>query len=827
MRDEVAKCDSEFENGVCVPLYHKVGLVLHQLNNIYGIMPSDSSAQLVLHVPRVADELCVGLHFSWPEHHRWPNDMGVWYKKISTGRVVWVANRENPLNDSSGVLKLTPQGVLTLLNRTGGVIWSSNVSRSAQNPIAWLLDSANFVVKEGINNDLDDAIWQSFDHPSNLLLAGMKFGIDRAKGLDRYLTSWKSTDDPSPGDFTYRLDPLGYPQLILTNRSVVQFRSGPWNGLRFSGFPQLRPNPVYSFGFVFNQNEIYYFFNIRNSSVPSMLVLNENGIIQRFSWVDRTHDWIVYSSAQTDDCDNYALCGGNGNCNIATSPKCVCLTGFLPKYPSDWEFGDWTNGCVRRTELDCHGRDKFLKSTQVKLPDTRFSWFSESLNLEECKRTCLRNCSCTAYSNLDISGQGSGCLLWFGDLMDIRQFNENGQDIYVRMAGSEVGGSSGNPGARKSIGIIVGTVLSAVLLLGLAVVFTKYRRDGQIFGFSHQSPSGDLDLPLFDLTTIVNATNNFSEDNKLGEGGFGAVYKGVLRNGQEIAVKRMSENSRQGQVEFKNEVVYIAKLQHRNLIKILGCCIEADEMMLIYEFLPNRSLDCFIFDEEKGVSLDWPKRFTIINGIASGLLYLHRDSRLRIIHRDLKAENILLDNEMNPKISDFGLARSFGGDQSEANTKRVVGTYGYMPPEYAIHGLYSIKSDVFSFGVLVLEIVSGNRNRGFSHPDSHLSLLGYAWTLFRDRKSMELVVPSITSTFNLMEVLRSIHVALLCVQQNPRDRPEMSAVVMMLGSEGTLPYPKQPGYFSEHSFSEASSSSGGKHQIYSANQMTISYVQLQ
>ncbi|XP_039173506.1 G-type lectin S-receptor-like serine/threonine-protein kinase At4g27290 [Eucalyptus grandis] len=714
--------------------------------------------------------------------------VGVWYKKLSAGRVIWVANRENPLNDSSGVLKLTPQGVLTLLNHNNGVVWSSNVSRSAQNPIAQLLDSANFVIKEGNDNDLGDAIWQSFDHPCDSFLAGMKFGIDRAKGLDRYLTSWKSVDDPSLGDFTYRLDSSGYPQLIVRNRSVVQFRSGPWNGLRFSGFPQLSLNPVYSFGFVFNQNEIYYYFNILNSSVPSMLVLNENGIAQHFSWVDRTHDWILYSSAQTDDCDTYALCGGNGNCDIASSPKCVCLTGFMPKYPSAWEFGDWSNGCVRRTELDCLGGDKFLKYTEVKLPDTRQSWFNVSMNLQECEQTCLRNCSCTAYSNLDIRGQGSGCLLWFGDLMDIRQFNENGQDIYVRMAASEV---------------------------------------GQIFRCCHQNHGEDLDLPMFDLTTIVNATNNFSEDNKLGEGGFGAVYKGVLRNGQEIAVKRLSENSRQGQDEFKNEVVYIAKLQHRNLVKILGCCVQVDEMMLIYEFLPNRSLDCFIFDQEKGVLLDWPRRFSIINGIASGLLYLHRDSRLRIIHRDLKAENILLDNEMNPKISDFGLARSFGGNDSEANTKRVVGTYGYISPEYAIHGLYSIKSDVFSFGVVVLEIVSGQRNRGFNHPDNHLSLLGFAWTLFRDRKPMKLVDPSITSTFNPAEVLRSIHMALLCVQQNSRDRPEMSSVVMMLGSESALPHPKQPGFFSEESVSEASSSSGGKHQQYSANEMTISDVQPQ
>ncbi|CAA7405682.1 unnamed protein product [Spirodela intermedia] len=333
-----------------------------------------------------------------------------------------------------------------------------------------------------------------------------------------------------------------------------------------------------------------------------------------------------------------------------------------------------------------------------------------------------------------------------------------------------------------------------------------------------------LELPLFSFDCISKATGKFNESNKLGEGGFGLVYKGTLPDGRVVAVKRLSETSGQGVEEFKNEVRLIAKLQHRNLVRLIGCCVQADEKILVYEYLPNKSLDAFIFNPSMGVQLDWRNRFNIIEGIARGLLYLHRDSRLRIIHRDLKASNILLDEEMNPKISDFGMARIFGGNQNQANTNRVVGTFGYMSPEYAMEGLFSIKSDVYSFGVLMLEIISGQRNNSF-RPEKCPNLVGRAWQLWNEDKSLELVDPSIKNSISAREVARCIQVGLLCVQDRANERPTMASVVFMLDSDGVLqPVPKPPTFTLDSSPNETDSIPHEYCESLSSSDITVSVV---
>ncbi|KAL1221657.1 G-type lectin S-receptor-like serine/threonine-protein kinase [Cardamine amara subsp. amara] len=297
---------------------------------------------------------------------------------------------------------------------------------------------------------------------------------------------------------------------------------------------------------------------------------------------------------------------------------------------------------------------------------------------------------------------------------------------------------------------------------------------------------------LINLHDIMVATNAFSDENKLGEGGFGPVYKGKLPNGMDVAIKRLSKTSSQGLTEFKNEVVLIIKLQHKNLVRLLGYCVEGGEKLLIYEYMSNKSLDVLLFDSLKGRELNWEKRMKIVNGTTRGLQYLHEDSRLRIIHRDLKASNILLDDEMNPKISDFGTARIFGCKQIDDSTQRIVGTFGYMSPEYALSGMISEKSDIYSFRVLLLEIISGKKATRFVHNDQKQSLIAFAWESWYETKGVCIIDEALCGSYSLREVMLCVHIALLCVQDHPKDRPTITQIVYMFSNDNNLPIPKQP-----------------------------------
>uniref|UniRef100_J3MLM8 Protein kinase domain-containing protein n=2 Tax=Oryza brachyantha TaxID=4533 RepID=J3MLM8_ORYBR len=375
-----------------------------------------------------------------------------------------------------------------------------------------------------------------------------------------------------------------------------------------------------------------------------------------------------------------------------------------------------------------------------------------------------------------------------------------------------------DPGAGKrkgATGIAAGVVSS--VLVSLILSFFAVAR------FRRRTKAAETDHPLrkirraqcfvFDLPALQEATENFSEKNKLGEGGFGTVYKGVLSDGQEVAVKKLLGTTGHGLDQLQNEIQLLAELQHKNLVKLQGFCLHQGETLLVYEYVKNRSLDNFLFDASRGNALNWEQLYNIILGIAKGILYLHEDSTLRIIHRDLKSNNILLDEDMKPKIADFGLARLLGEGHSHTRTTRIVGTFGYMAPEYAIHGNVSTKIDVFSFGVLVLEIVTRRRNFNSDDHDP-MNLLGDVWNCWTKGTITQLIDQSLQGQFR-SQALRCIHIGLLCVQSDPDDRPHMSSVIFMLNRENmNLQPPAPPAFFCDRDTNSASQHSVSEQSVY-------------
>ncbi|KAG6408251.1 hypothetical protein SASPL_131255 [Salvia splendens] len=623
--------------------------------------------------------------------------LGIWYKDFPNKTLVWVANREKPLPQTSKNfnLKLSPNGNLELHHHLD-VFWSTSlVPTLAQTVEAVLLDNGNLILRDA--SKPSRVFWQSFDQPTHAWLAGA------AVGRGKRIVSWKSSCDPSEGPFSMEMaaeNPHSF--LLKKEMSSVYWSSGGWdvNVNMFTLAPQL--SYLYNFSFHSNENGSYMKYDVLNPHVLSMVVLDTSGNLMQLVSLRSKRNWTTEFELPKEVYDFCADCGKKGKKKMLE----VIIAVVVPMVVV------FSGGALR----------------------------------------------CFYMRNRNKEGK------------------EHGDDLLSYDFDLNVEHQPSYDATREN--------------------------------------NTQFDLHMFTYSSVSAATNNFSPEKKLGEGGFGPVYKGKLLNGVEVALKRLSKTSGQGFEEFRNEILLIAKLQHRNLVRLLGCCIAPDESILIYEYMPNKSLDLFLFGL---IKLDWETRVGIIEGIAQGLLYLHEHSRVRVIHRDLKASNILLDGEMVPKIADFGLARIFGGNDSRTQTNKIVGTYGYMAPEYALEGLFSIKSDVFSFGVLVLEIISGKKNTGFYQTHS-LNLLGHTWDLWTSGRGVEVVEGSPEAAV----ALRYINVGLLCVQENPNDRPNMSSVVSMLSSESAaLPPPNKPAF----SAVNAKTSTTSLEVNHSINGLTVSTIE--
>ncbi|KAI5010012.1 hypothetical protein ZWY2020_012149 [Hordeum vulgare] len=694
------------------------------------------------------------------------------------------------------MLTINNNSRMVLSDFEGRNIWMTSNSITV-GAYAILLNSGNFVLRS-----LDDKdIWQSFDHPTDTILPSMKVLVSCKGHAVGRLVAWKGPDDPSSGDFSCSGDPSSPDtQLVTWNKTKPYCRIKVWNGLSVSGGTYLgNGSSILYQTVVYSGDEFYSVFTISDNSPFMRITLDYTGKMKSLTWDNHSSSWALMDERPAAACDLYASCGPFSYCDSTQIiSACQCLEGFEPV-----DSIDLSKGCRRKQELKCGKQSRFVPLPGMMVPDKFLRIHNRSF--DECAAECDRNCSCMAYAYANLSRAGvmadpSRCLVWSGELTDIGK-TTTGEDLYIRLVGSSVD--------RKISLIKIGLPIMACMLLVTCptlVWMYKYRGKWQkmvkqkklmrgYFSTSNRLEGENIEFPFVSYEEILSATNCFADSNLLGRGGFGKVYKGTLEGGKEAAVKRLSKGSSQGTMEFKNEVVLIAKLQHKNLVRLLGCCIHEDEKLLIYEYLPNKSLDTYIFDGARKHLLNWLARFKIIKGIARGLLYLHQDSRLTIVHRDLKASNILLDADMTPKISDFGMARIFGANQNHASTTRVVGTYGYMSPEYLMGGKFSVKSDIYSLGVLLLEIVSGLKISSPQLRTDFCSLITYAWRLWEDGKATELVDSSVVPSCLLHEVLRCIHVGLLCVQDHPNDRPLMSSVVFMIENESAmLPTPKQPIY---------------------------------
>ncbi|KAJ0256792.1 S-locus glycoprotein domain-containing protein [Hirschfeldia incana] len=479
--------------------------------------------------------------------------VGIWYAQVSEQTVVWVANRDRPMNDTSGVIRFSSRGNLCIYAsvNTTEPLWSTNVSDSIPEPtlVARLSALGNLLLLDTVTKK---SFWESFDHPTDSSLPFMRLGFTRKDGLDRALTSWKSPSDPGSGTFTLWINRTGFPQLVLYKGLIPLWRTGSWTGLRWSG-------AVFQILFVNNQDEVSMTNRPTDASVITRMMVNETGSVQRLTWSAGEKRWNVFWSIPKEECDYYAHCGLNGYCHPATSEACTCLPGFEPKMPRDWLLRDYTGGCSRKNETSlCREKEGFVKLTHSKIPDTSVASVDMNITLKECEQRCLLNCSCAAYASAYYEGVGGekGCLTWHGDMLDTRSFLSSGQDIYIRVDREEIErwNKNGSLGKRRVIIIVISLIAALMLLAVISFCYVRKRRKSSRHRrspttlpqgsfnindtFRFQEDQGrEWELPLFELNTIATATNNFAFRNKLGEGGFGPVYKGVLENGMEIAVK--------------------------------------------------------------------------------------------------------------------------------------------------------------------------------------------------------------------------------------------------------------------------------------------------
>uniref|UniRef100_A0A0D9W4V9 Receptor-like serine/threonine-protein kinase n=1 Tax=Leersia perrieri TaxID=77586 RepID=A0A0D9W4V9_9ORYZ len=702
--------------------------------------------------------------------------LSIWFNQVSKHTPAWVANGDKPVTSLfSPEATISGDGNLVILDQaTRNIIWSTQANTTANTTRAKLLDNGNLVLENTSNSSV--VFWQSFDYPTNTHLAGAKLGQNKVTGLNRRLVSRKNSVDPASGMYSYELIDTNVSAMFILaslNSSVPYWSSGEWNGHYFGSIPEMTGQRLIDFTFVNNDEEEYFTYTLLDNTTNMRFTLDISGQTKIFLWVEQAQDWVA-TYTNPKQCDVYGICGGFTVCGENKLPVCNCMKGFSVRSPNDWELDDRTGGCVRNTPLDCginkntSRQDRFFPMQCVGLPNNGHR-IEDATSAGECAQVCLNNCTCTAYSY-----GNNGCSVWNGELINVKQLqcgnNTDGATLYLRLAAEEVKDIKNNR-QPITIGVVLGASVASIALLALLLILLIRRNKSQLFGHKVKKFHGGSGVIAFRFAELQHATKNFSE--KLGAGGFGSVFKGSLDESTVIAVKRL-DGARQGEKQFRAEVGSIGVIQHINLVKLMGFCCESDRRLLVYEHMPNLSLDTHLF-HSNATLLKWGIRYQIAIGVARGLAYLHDSCQDCIIHCDIKPENILLDASFVPKIADFGMAKFIGREFSKVLTT-MRGTIGYLAPEWISGTFITSKVDVYSYGMVLLEIVSGRRNssKEFTTCDNYECFPLLVAHKLQDGHSGSLVDHKLHGDVDLEQAEKAFRIACWCIQDNELDRPTMS-----------------------------------------------------
>ncbi|KAK3162695.1 hypothetical protein QOZ80_1BG0092580 [Eleusine coracana subsp. coracana] len=732
--------------------------------------------------------------------------LGIWYNQISVQTNAWVANRATPISTSdldSSQLSIASDGNMVLLDHRNSSIWSTNVTGrmvpgkdNTSTTVGVILDTGNLVLAEASNTSA--VLWQSFDHFGDTWLPGGKLGRNKLTGEVTRLTAWKGYADPSPSLFSLELDPRGGTSQYLLNWNSSQqyWSSGNWTGHSFTAVPEMMASDAsqYSFGYVDGAEESYFVYDVKDEAVVTRFLVDVTGQIKFLTWVQAAGEWVLFWAEPKAQCDVYALCGAFAVCTDNAVTPCACLRGFAERSSDEWRQGDRSSGCARNADLHCSSNssargsqgagvqnkdDRFYTMPNVRLPSNAQQSVTTT-SVRECELACLGNCSCTAYSY-----DGRSCSVWYGDLVNLQDTTSaagtarDGSSISIRLAASEFFSTTSATWKTKLVITVLVVAAAIALLLTLLVLMMRRRRRLIIRRKRRRRVEAGGSLMAFTYRDLQSVTKGFSE--KLGGGAFGSVFKGALPDdaATPVAVKKL-EGLRQGEKQFRAEVSTIGTIHHVNLIRLLGFCSDRRNRLLVYEHMPNASLDRHLFGAS---ALSWEARYQIALGVARGLDYLHEKCRDCIIHCDIKPENILLDHAFVPKVADFGLAKLMMGHDFSRVLTTMRGTFGYLAPEWIAGTPVTTKADVFSYGMMLFELVSGRRNVGYRDDDGAVDFFpATAASLLFGGGDVATAVDGRIGAGNVdvAEVERACKVACWCVQDDETARPSMGMVVQVL-----------------------------------------------